>query len=78
MKVNDLIMNELSEEKSTELWLQLRKDSVEFDDLCDARDSIVRIQEPYIIVNELLEAEIKKWDEKISNVFTDHINSETQ
>jgi len=71
-------MNELSEEKSTELWLQLRKDSVEFDDLCDARDSIVRIQEPYIIVNELLEAEIKKWDEKISNVFTDHINSETQ
>ena len=78
MKVNDLIMNELSEEKSTELWLQLRKDSVEFDDLCDARDSIVRIQEPYIIVNELLEAEIKKWDEKISNIFTDHINSETQ
>ena len=78
MKVNDLIMNELSEEKSTELWLQLRKDSVEFDDLCDARDSIVRIQEPYIIVNELLEAEIKKWDEKISNVFTDHINSKTQ
>jgi len=71
-------MNELSEEKSTELWLQLRKDSVEFDDLCDARDSIVRIQEPYIIVNELLEAEIKKWDEKISNVFTDHINSKTQ
>jgi len=56
----------------------LRKDSVEFDDLCDARDSIVRIQEPYIIVNELLEAEIKKWDEKISNVFTDHINSKTQ
>ena len=71
-------MNELSEEKSTELWLQLRKDSVEFNDLCDARDSIGRIQEHYIIVNELLEAEIKKWDEKISNVFTDHINSKTQ
>jgi len=70
-------MNKLSEEKSTKLWLQLRKDSTKFDDLCDARDSIVRILEPHIIMSELLEAEIKKWDEKISNVFTDHINPKT-
>ena len=46
MKVNDLIMNKLSEKKSTGLWLQLRKDSAKFDDLCETRDSYVRMLEP--------------------------------
>jgi len=77
LKLEELTMNKLSSKEESLLWLRMREEDAEFDDLCDARDCIVRIQEPYIIMNELLEAEIKKWDEKISNVFTDHINSKT-
>ena len=69
MKVNDLIMNELSEEKSTELWLQLRKDSAEFDDLCDARDEIVRVLASVQIQEEALQENLIVWDKKLVKMY---------
>ena len=69
-------MRGLSSKEKESLWLRMRKDSAKFDDLCDARDTIVRIQEPYVIVNELLEAEIKKWDAKISTIFSKAISKD--
>lgn len=77
MKVNDLVMKELSDEESSQLWLQFRKESADFDDLCEARDDYVRMQAPYLVVNDLLTKEIKKWDKKLEKVWNAYLDSKT-
>ncbi len=75
LEIEKFTMSELSSKEEHLLWLRMRKDDV-FDDLCDARDSVVRVMEVHSLSLDALEAELRKWDTKISTIFAKAISKE--
>ena len=69
-------MKKLSQKEKSELWSRLRKENGIFDDLCDARDEVVRVIAHNDLVKRALVSELKKWDIKVDTIFQKEIEQE--
>ena len=54
---------------SASLFVKLRRQNIEFQDLCDERDKIVRIIEHHQIIVESLYSELDKWERNLEEMF---------
>lgn len=48
---------------------RLRKENPEFDDLCDARNSVLRVIESHQIAEEALKEKFESWDSKVTSMY---------
>ena len=62
-------MKKMTRNETGKLFSRLRKEDAEFDDLCDARDDVVRVMAHHDIVKEALLLELEKWDLKMHTSF---------
>ena len=69
-------MKKLSYKEKSELWSRLRKKDEIFDDLCNARDEVVRTLGHHEVVKRALISEIEKWDNKIEAMFSKALKKE--
>ena len=69
-------MKKLSRKQTSELWSRLRKDDEIFDDLCDARDEVVRVLAHQDMITRALVTELEKWDTKVDAMFQKKIDIE--
>ena len=69
-------MKKLSRKQTSELWSRLRKDDEIFDDLCDARDEVVRVLAHQDMITRALVTELEKWDTKVDAMFQKKIDKE--
>jgi len=68
-------MKKLSQKEKSELWLRLRKEDDNFEDLCNERDKIARLIENHEIITKALYSELEKWDTKVKAMFAKAINN---
>ena len=66
----------LTRKEISQLWSQLRKEDEKFNDLCDARDEVVRVIAHNDLVKHSLVEELKKWDVKVESMFQKKIDKE--
>ena len=66
----------LSRKEISQLWSQLRKEDEIFDDLCDARDEVVRVLAHQDMITRALVTELEKWDVKVESIFQKKIDKE--
>lgn len=66
----------LSRKEISQLWSQLRKEDEIFDDLCDARDEVVRVLAHQDMITRALVTELEKWDTKVETMFQKKIDKE--
>ena len=66
----------LSRKEIRELWSQLRNEDEIFDDLCDARDEVVRVIAHQDMIKRALVTELEKWDIKVDAMFQKKIDKE--
>jgi len=69
-------MKKLSHKEKSELWSRLRKKDEIFDDLCNARDEVIRTLGHHEVVKRALISEIEKWDTKIEAMFSKALKKE--
>ena len=69
-------MKKLSQKEKSELWSRLRKDGKDFEDLCDARDEVVRTIGHHDVVRRALILELEKWDIKVEKMFKKLVDKE--
>jgi len=68
------LKKKLSRKEISELWSRLRKEDEIFDDLCNARDEVVRTIGHHEVVKRALISELEKWDTKIETMFRKLLN----
>ncbi len=66
----------LSRKEISQWWSQLRKEDEIFDDLCDARDEVVRVLAHHDVIKRALVTELEKWDTKVDAMFQKKIDKE--
>ena len=66
----------LSRKEISQLWSQLRKEDEIFDDLCDARDEVVRVLAHHDVIKRALVSELEKWDTEVDAMFQKKIDKE--
>jgi len=69
-------LKKLSRKQTSELWSRLRKEDEIFDDLCDARDEVVRVLAHQDMITCALVTELEKWDVKVETMFQKKIDKE--
>ena len=52
-------------------FVKLRNENPEFDDMCDARDAVVRAIEMHQLSEEALQEKLREWDHKIKTVYNE-------
>ncbi len=57
-------------------FVDLRNQNPAFDELCDARDEVVKAIRMHQLSEDALQERLREWDHKIETMFRDYTNRE--